>query len=203
MFTQLVAAISATLASIGAWTTLIEVGDEFVEELGAPPRYVLTPSSETYKPVTGPGGNPRPLWDRHIGAELTIWGSTRDNTEGMIDQFLIALHRTIKGTPPGGGTAYVRGGTYGIGHGKWVRNTNLDKFGFVYVLQLEIVVPVIDRDWTGTPAQAPDQSTYTGTQILTNQDIPTGTSAVADVAAQISAPPAPASGDQTVTVTKP
>lgn len=203
MFSQLVAGISATLASIGAWQTSVEIGDEFQQEVSGAPRYVMVPSSESYKPVTGPGGNPRPLWDRHIEADVFIWGTTRDNTEGMIDQFLISLHRTIKGTTPGGGTSYVRGGSYGVLGGKWIRRTNLMKYGFAYVLRVAIVVPVIDRDWTGTPAQPPDQTTYTGTQILTNQDIPPDTHAVADVAAQITPTPAAASGDQSVNVPKP
>lgn len=199
MFSQIVAAIQTTLGTIGAWTTTIAIGDQFVQEQGSPPRIVFTPASETFTPPTGPGGNPRPLWDRLIAVDVDLWGQTQDDTEGLIDQLIIAVHRTFKGTST---APHARGGRYRVGAGRWVRDTNLVKYGFRYKLQLEFTVPVIDRDWTGTAATPPDASTYTGTQILTNQDVPPDTHAIADVAATLGTPPTD-QGHVTVNVPKP
>ncbi len=172
-------AIAAQLAAIGAWTSTISIGDEFAEETGAPPRIVLVPRDESFVPPTGPGGNPRPLWDRLVSCEVILWGLTLADTEGLIDQFVIATHRAFKGTST---AAHARGGTYRLGKGRWDRKTNLDKHGFGYRMTIELTIPVLDRDWSTTPQSAPDASTYTADEILTSQLIPDDTIASANVA---------------------
>ncbi len=172
MISAFVDAINAKLVSIGAWCQEIRIGDEYAEETGAPPRLTLVPMMETYASPCGPGGNPRPLHDRFVACEVIVWGSTLANTEGLVDQFIIALHRAVKDTST---APHSRGGAYRMGKGRWDRTTNLDKLGFQYRLGVELVIPVLDRDWSTTPAEAPEASTYEGEQSLTNPLMPLDT----------------------------
>lgn len=199
MIAAFVSAIEAKLASIGAWTTTIAIGDAFAEETGAPPRIVLVPASETYQAPTGPGGNPRPLRDRFVTCEVIFWGLTLADTEGLIDQFIIALHRAVKDTST---APHARGGSYALGRGRWMRRTNLEAYGIQYRLEVTLVIPVLDRDWTGTPQSAPDESTYSGDQILTYPRVPSGTTADTNVARGDAAASNPTDG-VTVSVVKP
>ncbi len=179
MISAFVDAINAKLVSIGAWCQTIRIGDEFAEETGAPPRITIVPLAETYAPPTGPGGNPRPLMDRFVACEVIVWGLTLADTEGLVDQFVIALHRAVKDTST---TPHSRGGAYRMGKGRWDRTTNLEKHGFQYRLGVELVIPVLDRDWSTTPMQAPDASTYTADEILTSRRVPNDTAAGISVA---------------------
>jgi hypothetical protein len=188
MISQVVAAISAKLVSIGAWTSTISIGDEFAEETGQPPRIVLVPKGDAFLPVEGPGGNPRPLWDRLASCDVLLWGFTQDDAEGLLDQFIIAIHRAMKDTNT---APHKRGASYRLGKGGWDRKTNLSKFGFVYRMSVDLRIPVLDRDWTNTPMSAPDASTYVGDQALTNPRVPPDTAAVADVAVMLGDPSTP------------
>lgn len=198
-FSQVVAAVEAQLVAIQAWVTTIKIGDEFVEETGQAPRLVVIPTDDAYGPPIGPGGNPRPLANVTTNAIAVIWGTDRDTTEGLRDQFVIALHRALKATST---SAHARGGTYKLGKGAWTRGTNLSRAGFEYRLAFSVEIPILDRAWASTPNAAPSTGTYTGDQANSYPTVGAPLDMVADVAATLGSPPS-AQGNQTVTVPKP
>jgi hypothetical protein len=200
MISTFVAAVQTKLVAIGAWCTTVNIGPQYAQETGAPPRYTLVQLAETYAPPYAPGGNPRPLWDRHVMAEVQMWGTSVSTVEGMIDQWIIAMHRAAKDTST---DPHMRGSVYKMGRGRWDQTTYLDKMGALYVLGIEFLIPVFDRDWLTTAGQPPNEDTYTGEQIYTYPRAGTPLTAVANVARNDPAASGSPADEVTVSVPKP
>jgi hypothetical protein len=169
--------VTAQLAAINACTTL-KVGDEYVEENGVPPRMVAIPSDDDFEATIGPGGIARSIRTRNAGAEVVLWGATREDVEGMISQFVVALHRACKST-----TSKARGASYVLGSGRWTRKTNLTRHGFEYRLSFTVQIPIVERVWESveTPPATPGE-TYPA--------VPGDTGAAINVAAKFGLPSA-------------
>lgn len=163
MLSVLYAAIATELAAIHAYVVPL-IGEEYVRDNEAPPQIIMWPTTDTFGPAEGPGGNPKPLATVVKTTQVVIRGRTRDDVEGMRDQLVIALHAAVKGANHG----QARAGRYALGGGQWMRNTLRAVNGFEYRMTFDYAAPIVKRRWAAvTPPQAPDASTYTGDQANT------------------------------------
>lgn len=187
---QIITAIATELAALNAYVTTIAVGDEFVAENDASPRIIVIPDEDEFTPPTGAGGLLRAIKDVSASADLIIRGPTYDVVEAMRDQFVVALHRAIKGDSS---SSHARGGTYALGKGKWTRGTNLARNGQEWTGSFAVMIPVVDRTWpvSADPPVPPDAST------TTYPIAPGDVRAVSDVAAMLG-DPSTAQGNATV-----
>lgn len=167
MLSVLYSAITTELAAINAYVVPL-VGEEHVRRNDPPPRIIMWPLKDSFGPVEGPGGNPKPIATVLEQSQLVIQGETFDHVQGMRDQFVIALHKAVKGANVG---SSGRAGRYVLSDGTWTRNTLIAKNGHEYRLTFAVAVPIVRRTWP-TPApggspQAPTAPTYTGDQANT------------------------------------
>lgn len=187
---QIITAVEAELAALNAYVTTIAVGDEFVAENDARPRIIVIPDEDEFAAPTGVGGLLRAIKDVAMSAELILRGPSYDVVESLRDQFVVALHRAIKGDAA---SSHGRGGTYLLGKGKWTRGTNIARNGQEWSGSFSVMVPVVERTWPASadPPVPPDAST-------TTYDLaPPDTEAVSDVAAELGDPSTP-QGNATV-----
>jgi hypothetical protein len=133
-------------------------GSDHIAEHNDSPRIVMVPTSDSYKaaqyvspsPVYDTmieGLNPRTVLTRIEGGQVHIWasGSTQvDPTtqqradyvalHNLVNQFILSLHR-------------VNPGNYEVTGGRTIETTRNVRRGYVYVLDFEVEVPIIDVPW--------------------------------------------------------
>lgn len=200
MRSVLYTAVAAELVALNAYVTTLLVGEEHVRRNDPPPRYIVIPNDDEPGPVVGPGGNPRGLYGVFKSTELVIHAPDFDTSEGMIDQFTIALHKAAKKAS----TGTARAGTLKISKGKYTRgNALVGKNGVEYRQVFAVGYTIVDRKWDapapGDPPRPPIPSTYAGDELLTYPVVPGDElTIVADVGRR-DAPPA----DDNVTITVP
>jgi hypothetical protein len=147
-------------------------GKEFLAEHASPPRVVWVPTSDTYElPIqnqaagsppapSATGTNPRPIWIRWAGAELHIWGAAKEQEketrqrekdqsvmDALVNQTIVALQKLVPGY-------------YRLQGGMQTPSPTAVRKGFVYILRVQIAVPIVDIDF---PCDAIDTTVFTWT----------------------------------------
>lgn len=151
-------------------------GKEYLAEHASPLRVVWVPTSDTFDPPiqnqgagwppvpSSNGANPRPIWIRWAGAELHIWGAAveqeketrqREKDQSVMDallnQTIVALQKLVPGY-------------YKLQGGSQTPAPTAVRRGFVYVLKLQVAIPVVDIDF---PCDAVDTTVFTWTTAST------------------------------------
>ena len=88
--------------------------------------------------ATGHANNPRSLYTRVTSVDIHVWATTKEQLENMVDYEIAALHRALHGSYA------IKGGS------RVAANNALTSSGFVYILNLEIQRPVVDKTYTTT-----------------------------------------------------
>lgn len=145
-------------------------GSEYLAQHDSPLRVVWVPTSDVYEaPIATQGrgcppesmehgANPRPIWLRWAGAELHIWGGAKEQNDerrqrekdqsvmdSLLNQVIVALQKTV--------TGYFR-----LQGGKQMPAPHNVRKGFVYVLNIQVAIPIVDIDF---PCDAIDTSAFT------------------------------------------
>lgn len=188
-FQEVLAEVSTQLTAIGALTPTILVGKKYRFANEALRRIVFVPTSDSFEPVSNPGGNPRPILDVLVGADVHIWADDYYLAAALRDQFILALHRAVKRPAA---TPQKRGGEYKISKGEWTNETDHDQLGAEYTLSVSIKIPILERTFPALPTPATDLTA------LTNPKVPSGTKMVTNVAANLGGPPPTAQGGQNI-----
>lgn len=133
-------------------------GSDHIAEHNDSPRIVMVPTSDSYKapqyvtpsPVYNTmieGLNPRTVLTRIEGGQVHIWASGATQSDAtlqqradyvalhqLVNQFVLSLHR-------------VNPGNYEVTGGRTIETTRNVRRGYVYVLDFEVEVPIIDVPW--------------------------------------------------------
>lgn len=167
MLSVLYAAIAAELLAINAYAVPL-VGEEHVRRHDAPPRLIFIPDGIDPSPVEGPGGNPITILNSMRSTEVVIHAPDYETAEGMYDQAVISIHKTLKGANAG---KSGRGGRFVITKAKFTRGTLIGRNGVELRFFFSVAAPIVKRTWPtpdpGESPQKPDASTYTGDQANT------------------------------------
>lgn len=151
--------IAADFVAESVPCTVLYGPDHMAEHHAIAPRIVIVPTDDTYGAAQyvqqnafpsgnmADGQNPRPILTRIEGARATIWarGATQsdatlqqradyDALHALINQFILSLHR-------------ANPGNYNVSSGNTTETTRVDRFGYVYVLNFSVNVPIIDIAW--------------------------------------------------------
>ena len=133
-------------------------GPDHIAEHADSPRIVMVPTSDSYKApqYVSPssnydtmieGLNPRTVLTRIEGGQVHIWASGATQVDptaqqradyvalhNLVNQFILSLHR-------------VNPGNYEVTGGRTIETTRNVRRGYVYVLDFEVEVPIIDVPW--------------------------------------------------------
>lgn len=117
----------------------------------APPRLVWVPTEDSFDPTTGWRGSnlndPRALHTNVAGLEVHCWGADTPGALALRDTFILALRSTL-------------GPNYRLLSGSWLGQHDAAA-GRVYVLSLQILVPITDVPPSlTTSASAPATVTF-------------------------------------------
>lgn len=135
VFTATQTQMAATMTALGQVVPSFLVGADKLDNQDSPPRIVWVPGREGIRGPHSQGGdgvrNPRPLRTRHATVQAHIWGIDLPATEVLINHLVAALNDV------GHGAWDATGGDWGTGQASTTR------LGAVYVLDLEIQIPVV------------------------------------------------------------
>lgn len=145
MITTLYKAIKATMVARGV-TAKVVIGIDKVAEEDDANKIIFYPESETFRPPTGPGGNPRPFKDRWVSHHVHLWSLTMDQMDVLISQVVTCLHVTLKAVMPGD-TRGAGAGSYDLGSGSWTLDTRDTARGCEYDFSFSVPFPILDRNW--------------------------------------------------------
>jgi hypothetical protein len=134
VFTAVQNQMATTMTALGETVPKFLVGSDQLPVEDSPPRVVWVPGRETIRGPHAQGGdgvrNPRPLRTRHCIVQAHIWGADIPATEKLTGHLVAALNDV------GHGAWDATGGDWGVGQ------TSATRLGFVYVLDLEILIPL-------------------------------------------------------------
>jgi hypothetical protein len=153
----------------------VEVGPQFVAENAAPPRVVFVPGAEGDSfegPLTiqqrfgatveQPYQNPRSVATRWAGAVVHIWGAGVKQTEPQLqnaaDRAALGalLNQTISAIHEAGF------GSYRLLGGAVDTKTKLIGYGLLYLLRIQLAIPVLQIPWVNDAPFGPGAAARTG-----------------------------------------
>ncbi len=125
-------------------------GEEFLAQNDAANRIVFVPTRDKYDRIQHMGGsNPRPLLTRRAGARVQIWASSGERDPKLkraadwraLDALINAFIRSLNAVNPQVGAAN------GVLGGEVNTKTKLGKWGIEYMLDIEVLHPIVDAAW--------------------------------------------------------
>ncbi len=153
----------------------VDVGPQFIAEHGRPPRVVFVPGEEpdTFEPPlavetragatpTQPYQNPQSLATRWAGASVHIWAAGIEQTDAQLQNAAdrAALGALINQTYS---AIYEMGfGWFRVGGGSVVTSPKLITYGLLYVMRVQIAIPVLRIPWVESAPFGPQAATRTG-----------------------------------------
>ena len=154
----------------------IEVGPQFVAQHGRPPRVVFVPGEEpdTFEnfvpmqvragstPALTPYENPQALANRWSGAAVHIWAAGIQQTDAQLQNAAdrAALGALINQTYS---AIYEMGfGSIRITGGQVATKPALIEYGLLYIMRVQIAIPVLRIPWVENAPFGPHAATRTG-----------------------------------------
>lgn len=153
----------------------VVVGPQFIAEHGRPPRVVFVPGEEpdTFEPPlaiqvragatpTQPYQNPQSLAIRWSGAAVHIWAAGIEQTDAQLQNAAdrAALGALINQTYS---AIYEAGfGSIRVSGGQVATSPKLITYGLLYVMRVQIAIPVLRIPWVENAPFGPQAATRTG-----------------------------------------
>lgn len=128
IFDEVVATLRGSDASLSAMEC--ELGAEWSDANGAPPRMVWVPSEDSFDGDPKGGTNPQAIAEGSEGFDAYLWGADYDATRFLRERFVRALHKHCIGS-------------YRLKRGLWPPSSvGLVRSGRLYVLSFTVLVPI-------------------------------------------------------------